>query len=71
MAPADVAAQIVKPARGVTHHGRFRIRPEAGTEYLSNEGAAQSENFLFDKIGQRLSSTKSKLVPYLLIAHHN
>src|ERR1700736_1534529 len=27
-------------ADGVSRHGRFRIRPEAGTEYLSNEDAA-------------------------------
>jgi catalase len=27
-------------AGGVSRHGRFRIRPEAGTEYLSNEEAA-------------------------------
>jgi catalase len=41
---------------GVSRHGRFRLRPDAGTEYLSNEAAAaQSENFLFDEIGQRLS----------------
>lgn len=40
----------------VSRHGRFRVRPDAGTEYLSNEAAAaQSENFLFDEIGQRLA----------------
>ena len=39
-------------ADGVSRHGRFRIRPEAGTEYLSNaDAAAKSENFLFDEIG--------------------
>lgn len=42
-------------ADGVSRHGRFRIRPEAGTEYLSNaDAAAQSENFLFDELRQRL-----------------
>jgi len=40
---------------GEGRHGRFRIRPEAGTEYLSNEDAAlMSENFLFEEIGRRL-----------------
>jgi catalase len=43
-------------AGGVSRHGRFRIRPNAGTEYLSNEeAAAKSENFLFDEIDQRLA----------------
>jgi catalase len=41
---------------GVSRHGRFRIRPEAGAKYLSNEEAgAKSENFLFDEIGPRLA----------------
>src|SRR5262249_5600166 len=49
-------------ANGVSRHGRFRIRPEAGTEYLSNEkAAAKSENFLFDEIGQRLAKEPVKL----------
>jgi catalase len=43
-------------------HGRFRIRPAAGTEYLSNEAAAaKSENFLFDEIGPRLAKEPVKL----------
>ncbi len=49
-------------ANGVSRHGRFRIRPEAGTEYLSNEEAvAKSEDFLFDEIGQRLTTEPVKL----------
>ena len=37
---------------GVSRHGRFRVRPNAGTEYLSNEAAAaKSPNFLFDELG--------------------
>src|SRR4051794_37389639 len=32
---------------GVSRHGRFRIRPEAGTDYLSDkDAAAKSANFL-------------------------
>jgi catalase len=43
-------------ADGASRHGRFRIRPEAGTEYLSNEeAAAKPANFLFDEIGPRLA----------------
>src|SRR6266404_262402 len=43
-------------AAGVSRHGRFRIRPDAGTAYLSNEeAAAKSENFLFDEIDQSLA----------------
>jgi catalase len=42
-------------ADGVSRHGRFRVRPEAGTEYLPDqESAAEPGNFLFDEMGQRL-----------------
>jgi catalase len=48
-----VTAFTFTNADGLRRHGRFRIRPEAGTAYLSNdEAAAQSENFLVDEIGQ-------------------
>src|SRR6202040_1725307 len=41
-------------ADGVSRHGRFRIRPDEGAEYLSNEqAAAKSTNFLFEEISQR------------------
>ena len=44
-------------AQGGSRHGRFRIRPEEGTEYLSDEqAAAKSADFLFDEIGPRLAS---------------
>ena len=49
-------------SNGVSRHGRFRIRPEEGTEYLSNEQAAtKSTNFLFDEIGQRLANGPIRL----------
>src|SRR5882762_10278321 len=49
-------------AAGVSRHGRFRIRPEAGTEYLPDkEAVAKPENFLFDEIGQRLAKGPIKL----------
>jgi catalase len=47
---------------GASRHGRFRIRPEAGTEYLSNEEAMkQSANFLFDELGPRLAKAPVRL----------
>src|SRR5438876_1756271 len=49
-------------AAGQSRHGRFRIRPEAGTEYLTDaEAAKKSPNFLFDEIGPRLAGGPMKL----------
>jgi catalase len=56
-------------AEGRSGHGRFRIRPGAGTEYLSDEAAAsKSENFLFDEISQRLSKEPVKLGVFVQMA---
>jgi catalase len=56
-------------AAGSSRHGRFRIRPEAGTEYLSDEAAARmSENFLFGEIGQRLAAEPVKLGVFVQMA---
>ena len=56
-------------ADGVSRHGRFRIRPEAGTEYLSNEqAAAKSKDFLFDEIGPRLAKAPVKLGVFVQLA---
>lgn len=56
-------------ADGVSRHGRFRIRPEAGTEYLSNEqAAAKSKDFLFDEIGPRLALASVKLGVFVQMA---
>src|SRR5262245_30028535 len=56
-------------ADGVSRHGRFRIRPDAGTEYLSNEdAAAQSADFLFDEIGSRLAKEPVKLGVFVQLA---
>jgi len=56
-------------AEGVSRYGRFRIRPEAATEYLSDEQAkAKSANFLFDEIGQRLAAGPVKLGVFVQIA---
>jgi catalase len=54
---------------GVSRLGRFRVRPEAGTEYLSNEAAAaKSPNFLFDEIGPRLAAQPVKLGLFVQMA---
>lgn len=56
-------------ANGVSRHGRFRIRPGAGTQYLSNqEAAVKSENFLFDEIGQRLTREPVELGVFVQMA---
>jgi catalase len=56
-------------ADGLSHHGRFRIRPEAGTEYLSNEAAtAKSENFLCDEIGPRLAKEPARFGVFVQVA---
>jgi catalase len=56
-------------ASGASRHGRFRIRPDAGTEYLSNEdAAAKSENFLFDEIGPRLAKGPVRLGVFVQMA---
>jgi len=54
---------------GVSRHGRFRIRPAAGTEYLSNADAAmKSANFLFDEIGPRLAREPVKVGVFVQMA---
>jgi catalase len=56
-------------AEGVSRHGRFRIRPEAGTEYLTDEQAARkSANFLFDEIGPRLAQGPIRLGVFVQMA---
>ena len=56
-------------ADGVSRHGRFRIRPDAGTAYLSNaDAAAQSEDFLCDEIGPRLAKEPVKLGVFVHMA---
>ncbi|HEY1377316.1 MAG TPA: catalase family peroxidase [Gemmataceae bacterium] len=56
-------------ADGVSRHGRFRIRPEDGTEYLSAEqAAAKSANFLVDEIGPRLARGPFRLRVFVQLA---
>ncbi len=56
-------------AAGVSKHGRFRIRPEAGTDYLTDEEAARKPpNFLFDEIGPRLTKDPARLGVFVQMA---
>jgi catalase len=56
-------------ARGVSRHGRFRIRPEEGTEYLSaGEAARKPANFLHEEIGQRLARGPFRLGIFVQMA---
>ena len=56
-------------AAGTSRHGRFRIRPEEGSEYLSAEAAAaKSANFLFEEIGPRLARGPVKLGVFVQLA---
>jgi catalase len=52
-----VSALKFTNANGTSRFGRYRIRPEAGTEYLSAEDAAQqTPAFLFDEFSARIQS---------------
>jgi catalase len=56
-------------AQRVSRHGRFRIRPEEGTEYLSDEqAAAKSADFLFEEIGPRLARGPARLGVFVQLA---
>jgi catalase len=56
-------------ADGTSRHGRFRIRPDAGTEYLSSDAAAAKPgDFLFDEIHQRLARGPIALSVFVQLA---
>jgi catalase len=56
-------------AEDMSRHGRFRIWPEAGTDYLTDEQAARkSTNFLFDEIGPRLAQGPIRLGVFVQLA---
>lgn len=49
------AVQFVAP-NGITRFGRYRILPDAGTDYLNaTDAASRGNNFLFDEIKQRIA----------------
>jgi catalase len=48
-------------AKGVSRHGRYRILPEAGNEYLDDASAtAKTPNFLFDELKERVAKEPVK-----------
>jgi catalase len=56
-------------ASGKSRHGRFLIRSESGTEYLTDEEAAsKTPTFLFDEINERLAKGPFKLNVFVQIA---
>ncbi len=57
----SVSAFKFTNAQGASRHGRYRILPDAGNEYLSAEDAAKkSPNFLFDEFTQRIAKSPVK-----------
>ncbi len=57
---------------GVARYGRYKIRPEGGTEYLSaSEAAAKSENFLADEMIERLKRGPVKMDVIVQLAGPN
>lgn len=51
-----VSAFRFNNAQGMSRYGRYRVLPVAGNEYLDEAGAAaQTPNFLFDEIGERIA----------------
>jgi catalase len=64
-----VTAFTFTNADGVSRHGRFRIRPAAGTAYLSDaDAAAQPADFLVDEIGPRLAKEPVTLGVFVQLA---
>lgn len=56
-------------AGGASRFGRFRIKPDAGTEYLPDkDAAAKSPNFLFEELGPRLARQPVKLGVFVQMA---
>jgi catalase len=64
-----VTAFMFTNAEGASRFGRFRIRPEAGTEYLSDTDAkAKPANFLFDELSQHLAKEPFRFAVSVQIA---
>jgi catalase len=56
-------------AAGESRFGRYRIRPEACTEYYSDEDAArQSADFLVNELGPRLAQGSARLDVFVQLA---
>lgn len=64
-----ITAFTFTAADGTTKHGRFRVRPAAGVEHLSDADAAKkSPNFLFDELRARLAKEPVTLGVFVQIA---
>jgi catalase len=56
-------------AQGTSHYGRFRIRPEAGNDYLAPaEAARRSSSFLFEELRERLARGPIKFTVVVQLA---
>jgi len=65
----SVTAYRFIDAGGIRRYVRYRIRPDAGTDYLSPEAAAaQGANFLMEEIVSRVASAPVKLQLWVQIA---
>lgn len=57
--------------KGISHYGRYRIRPEAKNEYLADAATANvASNFLFDEIKTRLTKGPVKMRIAVQLAGH-
>lgn len=64
-----VTAFKLTGADGSSRFGRFRIRPEAGVEHLTDaEAAGRSPDFLFDEVGPRLAAGPVRLTVVVQVA---
>jgi catalase len=64
-----VTAFAFTNAAGETRYGRYRIVPEAGNEYLSDEAAAKLEpNYHFDEIVERVKKTPARFTILVQVA---
>jgi catalase len=65
----SVSAYRFTNADGVSRYGRYRIRPKAGNEYLTEaEAEAKSPDFLFDELSARLGNAPIELGLHLQLA---
>jgi catalase len=64
-----VSAFKFTSSEGTSRYGRFRIRPELGNEYLTDEQAAKkSPTFLFDEFSTRLAAAPVKYRIFVQLA---
>lgn len=64
-----VTAFLFTNAAGETAYGRFRILPEGGDAYMTDEEvAAMSPNFLFDELAERVASGPARFDVVVQIA---